>query len=86
MLGKDVLYRLGELDVQAIGALREKAKAHGQRGNQVGIDEVYPAKIVRVWNEHTVNLQVYLDGNDIYWTTSAMRGEGLSQWNFSDRV
>jgi hypothetical protein len=38
-------------------------------GNEVREGDVFPALIVRVWPT-SVNLQVFLDGNDTYWATS----------------
>lgn len=34
------------------------------------------AMIVQVWSPSTVNLQVFLDGNDVLWVTSAVEGVG----------
>lgn len=48
------------------------AQAH--IGNIVSSGEVYPATVVRAWGdtpESAINLQVYLDGNDVFWVTSA---------------
>ncbi len=49
-------------------------------GNQASEGDVYPAVVVRDWDEAagTVNLQVLLDGNDTYWATS--RTEAREQW------
>lgn len=54
----------------------------GHFGNVVSEGDIFPAMIVRVWGEDTacVNLQVYLDGNDTYWATSALQGDGNRQW------
>lgn len=51
-------------------------------GNGAAEGDVYPAVIVRDWNEHsgTVNLQVLLDGNDTYWATSRLPGDGPGTW------
>lgn len=49
----------------------EGAQAH--IGNPVFAGEVYPAMIVRVFQPSDVgtsNLQVFLDGCDVYWATS----------------
>lgn len=48
--------------------------------------------VVRDWNTDagTVNLQVYLDGNDTYWATSRVRAENETgeqgQWHWPPRV
>jgi len=49
-------------------------------GNGASEGDVYPAVIVRAWNEipGTSNLQVLLDGNDTYWATSRMLA--AEQW------
>jgi hypothetical protein len=53
------------------------AQAH--IGNSVSGGMVFPATVVRTWGdtpESVVNLQVYMDGNDIFWVTSAHVSEG----------
>lgn len=44
--------------------------------------------IVRVWDEPqvTVNLQVFLDGNDTLWATSRQEGAEIGQWAWPERV
>lgn len=56
--------------------------AHVGNGAQAG--QVYPALVVRDWEEPsgTVNLQVMLDGNDVYWATSRTPGEGPGAWRW----
>ena len=39
-------------------------------GNEVHAGDLYPAVIIRAWNDRLVNLQVLLDGPDSYWATS----------------
>lgn len=61
----------------------------GHYGNQVTPGDVYPAMIVRVFpgNPHdVVNLQVHLDGNDIFWATSRHQGDGNGEWAWPPRV
>jgi hypothetical protein len=57
-------------------------------GNDVGAGDELPAMVVRDWNESagTVNLQVHLDGNDIYWATSRTEGDGPGRWRWPPRV
>lgn len=60
-------------------------------GNDAAEGQVYPALIVRVWGEQpteqvSVNLQVFLDGNDVLWVTSAGQGDGLRQWHEPPRI
>jgi hypothetical protein len=47
-------------------------------GNRVTEGEQYPAVIARVFHPETTtaNLQVTLDGNDTYWATSRVLGDG----------
>lgn len=55
-----------------------RAQAH--IGNPVEEKQVYPMIIIRVWSESLVNGQVFLDGTDSYWVTSANRGgEGVTR-------
>jgi hypothetical protein len=51
-------------------------------GNQAEEGQVYPAVVVRDWDEPagTVNLQVLLDGNDTYWATSRLPGLDPGCW------
>lgn len=39
-------------------------------GNQASEGDLYPAIVVRTFGGPSVNLQVFLDGNDTYWATS----------------
>ena len=57
------------------------------RGNSVRPSETYPALIVRVFDtvSGTLNLQVFLDGNDSYWATSRMPGDDPGQWSWPVR-
>ena len=48
------------------------AQAH--IGNHARSGDHAPALIVKVWSPTTVNLQVFLDGNDVLWVTSAVEG------------
>jgi hypothetical protein len=61
-------------------------------GNGATGGEVYPAMIVRVWGETTttVQLQVFLDGNDTYWATSRILAEDPAgepgRWHWPPRA
>ena len=46
------------------------AGAQAHIGNTAEAGQVYPAVSVRVWSPGCANLQVLLDGNDVYWATS----------------
>jgi hypothetical protein len=54
------------------------------RGNAAEQGQVFPALVVRDWDEPagTVNLQVFLDGNDTYWATSRTPGDGPGTWRW----
>ena len=54
----------------------------GHAGNQVHEGNQFPATIVRVWADDSVNLQVLLDGNDTYWATSRHKGDGHGEWQW----
>lgn len=61
----------------------------GHWGNAVRSGEEFPAMIVKVWPDHPdglVNLQVYLDGNDVLWATSRSEGDEDGHWHWPERV
>jgi hypothetical protein len=61
----------------------------GHFGNAVRPGDVFPAMIVRVFpgNPHdVVNLQVHLDGNDLFWATSRHAGDGNGEWDWPPRM
>jgi len=72
-IGQVVHYRLtdeDETNVRFIGA----------HGNRPRGGDVYPAMIVRVWNETNVNLQVFIDGPSTLWATSRVQGDTPGRW------
>ncbi len=57
------------------------AQAH--IGNEVKADDVFPMIITRVWGSDpssSVNGQVFLDGNDVFWATSRSVGDQPGTW------
>lgn len=60
----------------------------GHFGNWVTEGDVFPAMVVRVHEEAqvTINAQVFLDGNDVYWATSRAEGTGSGTWAWPERV
>lgn len=60
------------------------AQAH--IGNTVEAGEVYPMIVTRVWSDTCVNGQVFLDGNDTLWATSALEGTGGHSWAWPPRA
>ncbi|THA78420.1 hypothetical protein E6R60_05925 [Streptomyces sp. A0642] len=97
-VGRIVLYTLNEQEAADINHRRRdfhesrSADQHtgfvGHVGNHATAGDVYPAIVVRVWDESTVtcNLRVLLDGTDTYWATSREQGTGPSQWHWPERV
>lgn len=94
MVGRTVLYKLSAYDADAINRRRDDARAANagransgyvvHTGNHVNAGDVFPALIVADWSHGTPggakNLQVLLDGNDTYWATSRIEGDGECQW------
>ncbi|MEU3683785.1 hypothetical protein AB0E99_22995 [Streptomyces sp. NPDC030592] len=97
-IGRIVHYRLTKHDADDINRRRndfhtsrsaeDRTGFVGHVGNSVQGGDVFPAVIVRVWNESTVtcNLQVLLDGTDTYWATSREEGTGVGRWAWPERV
>ena len=80
-IGRIVHYTLSETDVAAIDAKRGQHPFAA--GNRVEAHQVYPAMIVRTWDDAPdayANLQVFLDGNHAYWATSRKVGVGAGTW------
>ena len=97
--GRVVAYTLTEHDAEQINRRRRHARASDAASGQTGViihsgntaaaGEVYPMVIVRCWGttkESAVNAQVLLDGNDTFWATSRVQGEGPGQWHEFPRV
>ena len=68
--GASIALRMKYGDDPQLKAWPAGAQAH--IGNDVQAGDVYPAMVVRVWDQAagTVNLKVMLDGSDEYWATS----------------
>ena len=63
------------------------AQAH--IGNDVREGDTYPMLIVKCWGDtetSSVNGQVFLDGNDVFWATSVSVGEGPRTWSWPERT
>lgn len=78
-VGRIVHYTLSDQDVRLI-AERDRI------GNGVQEGQVYPAIVVRTFGKHGANLQVFLDGDDTYWATSRLEGEGPNTWAWPQKV
>jgi hypothetical protein len=100
-IGRIVHYTLSEQDADAINRRRADARAHFAEhqenangvqvhvGNNVQAGDVCPLIITRVWGntpESSVNGQVLLDGNDLFWATSVAHGEGERKFVWPPRV
>jgi hypothetical protein len=71
------------------GTWVEGAQAHV--GEPVAAGRTFPAIVVREWAPQwpeMVNLQVFLDGTDVYWATSRLQTERpqLGCWNWPEQV
>jgi hypothetical protein len=72
-------------DANSSGIARENSGSQVHVGNSAKEGDVYPMMITRVWSPSPVpstpvNGQVFLDGNDTLWVTSAPQGTGNGQW------
>ena len=56
------------------------AQAH--IGNESREGQILPMVIVGIWSDTCVNGQVFLDGNDSFWITSAQQGNAPGNWNY----
>ncbi|WP_369042182.1 hypothetical protein [Streptomyces sp. Midd1] len=91
-IGRTVHYRASADDAARINKRRKDAYnsgAYGEEdgtivhvGNDVAEGQVFPAVIVRVWSGGSVNLQVLMDGNDVFWATSRSEGEDPGKWTW----
>ena len=65
------------------------AGAQAHIGNQAEEGQTFPMIITRVWGdtpEWAVHGQVFLDGNDVLWVTSALVGEGPRTFSWPTRA
>ncbi|MFB7595771.1 hypothetical protein [Streptomyces sp. NPDC056160] len=93
-IGRTVLYRVTEQDANDINGRRkdwhlsgvadQQTGVVGHVGNTVEPGDVFPAVIVRVWDESVVtcNLRVLLDGTDVHWATSRAEGTEPGNWSW----
>jgi hypothetical protein len=76
--------RRSDASTSKIAATNSGAVVHvGSKANE---GDVYPLLITRLWTDEpgeqsAVNGQVFLDGNDSLWVTSAQQGDGIGQWS-----
>lgn len=78
-IGQIVHYMLSETDVAAINRRRgyRGAPVLGQKhvGNYEAVGVVRPMMITRLWDDHHVSGQVFLDGNDVLWVVHIKDGD-----------
>ncbi|MGW2156577.1 hypothetical protein [Nonomuraea sp. NPDC001699] len=51
-------------------------------GSRVMAGDVFPAMVVSTSGTAHANLQVHLDGNDLYWVTSRIKGDQPGTWHW----
>jgi hypothetical protein len=98
-IGRIVHYTITADEAKQINARRVDALAHGaeQRhtghvthtGNQVVAGQTFPLLITAVWGDEpgsAVNGQLFLDGNDTLWVTSATEGDGERKYRWAGRA
>ena len=56
------------------------AQAH--IGNEAKEGQILPMVVVGIWSDTCINGQVFLDGNDTFWVTSALQGDNPGNWNY----
>jgi hypothetical protein len=76
-LGRIVHYTLTEQDANQVNGRRDTPAY----SNNAVAGQVFPAIAVRVWGPKCANLQVFLDGNDTLWKTSATEDPNLGFGN-----
>jgi len=89
--GKGIAERLTSMveDIHGDPIYGWPAGAQAHIGNNVKEGDVFPMLIVRCWGDTAtscVNGQVFLDGNDVLWTTSVSVGEGPRTWSWPTRA
>ncbi|MFY1589007.1 hypothetical protein ACN267_31455 [Micromonospora sp. WMMD734] len=77
VLGSTVLYTLSETDAATINQRRDDLRIVGLRvfaGIEAEPGQAFPATVTRVDGD-AANLQVALDGTDVYWAPARTEGE-----------
>lgn len=90
-MGRFVHYTLTQYDVDRINRNRRERGDAGLpvAANGCKAGDTFTALVVRVWsNTGAANLQVFLDGEDVLWATSATPGEPGQEgrWIWPPRV
>ncbi|MDG9703826.1 hypothetical protein [Streptomyces sp. DH37] len=84
-IGRIVLYRLSQEDADLIDRRRDHP-GNKLVGNPVSPGDVFPASVVRTWDDDSVNLRVLLDGNDDLWAPSRHQGSEPGTWAWPTRT
>lgn len=94
--GRIVRYMLSEEDAAAITRRRSDAINFGAKdnhtgylvhaGNPVTAGDQFPLLITGVWEDGSINGQVFLDGTDTLWVTSRHEGERGGEWRWPERI
>lgn len=94
-VGRIVHYTLTEANAERINRRRTSEDVRGAQahvGNFARTGDVLPLLICRVWPDEYgpgvpgVNGQVFLDGNDQFWVTSAKEGTEPGTWAWPPRT
>lgn len=89
-IGSIVIFKLAKDQAEEITSRRTHgpSKRDKHTGRFAFENEEYPMIVVRVWEDefgpgkHGVNGQVFLDGDDTFWVTSASEGTQSGQWHW----
>ena len=93
-VGRLVLYKLSADDAEQINRRRADNADHtaanedwptgaqAHVGNPAQEGDLLPTLVVKVWENNLLNGQVFLDGNDSLWITSAAQGGETGQWDW----
>lgn len=85
-IGRIVHYTLSREDAARITDRRRQQQPLAF-GNPVSEGDAFPAVIVRLWDDDTVNLRVWLDGTDDLWATSRPVGDYIpGTWSWPART
>lgn len=77
-IGRIVRYTLSEDDEAQLA--KRYADEFGRTLNEPLAGDAYPALIVRVWSDASVNLKVFLDGEHVHWATSRAESNQWGGW------
>ncbi|WBQ03037.1 hypothetical protein [Kribbella sp. CA-293567] len=98
-IGRIVHYTITADEAKQINNRRRDADAHSaskrhtgyvtHAGNEAEAGQTFPLLITRVWGDEpgaAVNGQIFLDGNDTLWVTSATEGDGERHYQWPQRT